>query len=267
MTIVSTSSFSATVIGDYWMKRSPTIFQQTSWDTICASLIHKNDLDVVHASPPLHTKGGTATATPSATDRAARVRANFRKLIQIHRTSVAPASYARKDNMRNVTSVQQLALNNVEIPHQDDIVEMPEIRESDAIRFDIDKIKVDVKNSLQVRQELQARIADHKASEQSCAECLPQLEGEKKMKERTQLLLENPEENMMKLIKILATAQERMKKLQDQWDEHRIPLEQQIQTAQQNNSQYVCDGHWRAPSAFDRVATAIAHCLHEILSF
>lgn len=177
---------------------------------------------------------------------------------------MAPASYAKKDNIRNVTSVQQLALNNVEIPHQDDIVEMPEIRESDAIRFDIDKIKVDVKNSLQVRQELQARIADHKASEQSCAECLPQLQGEKKMKERTQLLLENPEENMTKLIKILATAQERMKKLQDQWDEHRIPLEQQIQTAQQNNSQYVCHGICVPLCAHSIRVPPHVHCLHEI---
>lgn len=214
------------------MKRSPTIFHQTSWDTICASLIHKNDLDLVHTQR-------SDNGIQMAADRVSQVRDNFRKLIQIHKTSVAPGSYAKKDNIRNVTSVQQLALNNVEIPHQDDIVEMPEIRESDAIRFDIDKIKVDVKNALQVRQELQAQIAEHKASEQNCGDCLPQLQNEKKMKERTQLLLENPEENMAKLMKILATAQERMKKLQDQWDEHRIPLEQQIQTAQQNNSQYV----------------------------
>lgn len=216
-------------ISDYWSKRSPTIFQQTSWNTICASLIHKNDLDLVNAS----------TAQLASVDCGARSKANFRKLIQMHKTSVAPSSYVKKDNMRNITSVQQLALNNVEIPHQDDIVEMPEIRESDAIRFDIEKIKADVRGSLQIRQELQTKITECKTTEQQCIDCLPQLQNEKKMKERTQLLLENPEENLMKLAKILQTAQERMKKLQEQWDEHRIPLEQQIQTAQQNNAQYV----------------------------
>lgn len=177
----------------------------------------------------------------NSTDRFAQTKVNFQKLIQIHKTSVAPASYIKKDSIRNITSVQQLALNNVQIPHQDDIVQMPEIRESDTIRFNIEKIKIDVKNLLQLRQEIQTQIAACKANEQKCIESLPQLQNEKKLKERTQLLLENPEENLVKLTKILVTAQERMKKLQEQWDEHRIPLEQQIKTAQQNNLQYVSE--------------------------
>lgn len=215
------------VISEYWLKRSPTIFQQTSSNTICASIIHKNDLDLVNVS------------RANNTERIADDKVNFQKLIQIHKTSVAPASYIKKDSIRNITSVQQLALNNVQIPHQDDIVQMPEIRESDTIRFNIEKIKIDVKNLLQLRQEIQSQISECKTNEQKCIESLPQLQSEKKLKERTQLLLENPDENLVKLTKILVTAQERMKKLQEQWDEHRIPLEQQIKTAQQNNSQYV----------------------------
>lgn len=217
------------VISDYWSKRSPTIFQQTSWSTICASLIHKNDLDVANLS----------SSKQASVDRVAQAKSNFRKLIQLHKTSVAPSSYVKRDSMRNITSVQQLALNNVEIPHQDDIVEMPEIRESDAIHFDIGKTRADVRNLLQIRQELQTKITECKTTEQQCFDCLPQLQNEKKLKERTQLLLENPAENVVKLVKILQTAQERMKKLQEQWNEHRVPLEQQIQTAQQNNAQYV----------------------------
>lgn len=191
--------------------------------------------------------------------RAARCKTNFQKLIQLHKTSVTPSSYVKKDNMRNITSVQQLALNNVEIPHQDDIVEMPEIRESDAIRFDIEKIRADVRNLLQLRQELQTKITECKTTEQQCIDSLPQLQNEKKLKERTQLLLENPEENLVKLAKILQTAPERMKKLQDQWDEHRRPLEQQIQTTQQNNAQYVSG--WFIHSTFGGISDPILFVL------
>lgn len=212
------------------MKRSPTIFQQTSSNNICASLIHKNDQDLVNLS-------NTATAT--ATDLLPnnnQVNHNFRRLIQLHKTSVAPLSYVKKDSIRNITSVQQLALNNVEIPNQDDIVEMPEIRESDAIRFNIEKTKADIKNLLQHRQDLQTQLTECKTNAHQFIDQLPQLQAEKKLKERTRLLLENPEENTAKMTKILATAQERIKKLQDQWDEHRIPLENQIQAAQQSSS-------------------------------
>lgn len=225
------TSNQSTELNEYWSKRSPTIFQQTSSSNICASLIHKNDQDLF----------GSGGATNLSDEQAVPVlQRNFRKLIQIQKSIVAPSSYVKKDNLRNVTSVQQLALNNVEIPHEDDIVVMPEIRESDAIRFEIEKIKAEIKNLIQHRHDLQSQIAECKTGAKTLTEQLPKLQSDKKLKERTQLLLENPEENIDKMTKVLATSRERIKKLHDQWDEHRIPLEQQIEIARgSSNSKYV----------------------------
>lgn len=222
-------------LNEYWTKRSPTIFQQTSSSNICASLIHKNDQDLL---------GSVTTSDVNSNDENQKsisvLQQNFRKLKQIQKSTVAPSSYIKKDNLRNVTSVQQLALNNVEIPNENDIVVMPEIRESDAIRFEIEKMKAEIKNLLQHRQDLQSEMGDCKANTKTLIDQLPQLQCEKKLKERTHLLLENPEENIEKMNKVLATSHERIKKLKDQWDEHRIPLEQQIEIARgSSNSKYV----------------------------
>lgn len=237
-------------LNEYWSKRSPTIFQQTSSNNICASLIHKNDQDLL-CVPAGH--GGKHYGTEQAAAGAARpsneqkqsqpmqslaIQRKFDKLIQLQKSTIAPASYVKKttNSIRNVTSVQQLALNNVEIPHEDDIVPMPEIRESDAIRFEIEKVKADIKTVVFHRQTIQSQLSECRANVKCFTEQLPQLQSEKKLKERAQLLLANPEENIAKMTKVLATSHERIRKLHEQWDEHRIPLEQQIDVARSSSS-------------------------------
>lgn len=219
--------------GDYWMKRSPTIFQQTSSSNICASLIQKNDQDLLNVPP---SKSNKTVATDLST---VQPNHNFRKLISLQK-SLNLTPYVKIDPKRGAMSVKELALNSVEIPHADGIVEMPEIRESDTIQFDIEKIKSDIQLLLQNRQDLQATISECKADAQKYGDQLPSLQSEKKLKERAQLLLENPEENITKMGKVLTATQERIEKLKEQWDEHRIPLEQQIETAKRSsNSKYV----------------------------
>lgn len=243
----TTTKCQSNELNEYWSKRSPTIFQQTSSSNICASLIHKNDQDLVNGGGGGVGGGGDDDGNMIAKNlinenqtTVPALKRNFRKLIQIQKSIVAPSSYVKRDNLRNITSVQQLALNNVEIPNEDDIVVMPEIRESDAIRFEIEKVKNEIKNLLQHRQDLQTQMAECKNGIKTLTDQLPQLQNEKKLKERTHLLLENPEENIEKMAKFLATAHERIRKLNDQWDEHRIPLEQQIEMARgSSNSKYV----------------------------
>lgn len=216
---------------EYWLKRSPTIFQQTSSSNICASLIHKNDQDLLKSID--NVKPGTLNSQQL-------LKQNFRKLIQQQIVIHGAGKHMKKDNLQNVMSVQQLTLNSVEIPHEDDIVVMPEIRESDAISFAISKIRENIKQLLQIRQDLQTEMNECKMESEKLLDQLPQLQNDKKIKERTQLLLENPEENILKMTKVLATSQGRIKKLKDQWDEHRIPLEEQINVARQSsNSKYV----------------------------
>lgn len=172
--------------------------------------------------------------------------ASFQKLLQIHhKTSTVgpqpavrtkPAIAPRKDNIRNLKSVQQLTLNNIEIPNENDIVEMPEISQSDAIQFDIEKLKENIEKFLNERQHMQANISDAKDERTKENELVIQLRAERKVKERIHLVLENPEVNYGKMQTMVSNTQERIDKLKDQWDEHRGTLEEQLEKARETST-------------------------------
>lgn len=185
-------------------------------------MIHKNDFD-----------GETGKTTSRRTS-------NFQKLLQLNKsngTQSSTSSHIKRDHIRNVKSIQQLTLNNIELPHANDIVAMPEISQCDAIRFDIEKIKANIEQALLSRQKLQDTFEECKNGKQKEIDTITKLKSERKVAERTNLLLENPEVNLSKMEKVLATTQERINKLQDQWEEHRRPMIQQLETAKQSSTQ------------------------------
>lgn len=143
----------------------------------------------------------------------------------------------KRDHIRNVKSIQQLTLNNIELPHANDIVAMPEISECDAIRFDIEKIKSNIEQASVDRQKLQSNLDEYKAEKQTEIDAITKLKSERKVAERTNLLLENPDVNLNKMEKVLATTHERINKLREQWDEHRQPMIQQLEMAKQSSTQ------------------------------
>lgn len=165
------------------------------------------------------------------------VNRNFQKLLQLHQSGVNSQATIKKEHVRNIKSIQQLTLNNIEIPNENDIVVMPEISELDAIRFQIEKIKGTIEQFLQHRQQLQANINECKEEKLAENEVITKLKSEKKIKGRTNLLLENPEVNFTKMENVLATTQERIKKLNEQWQEHRLPLVEQLETSRQSSTQ------------------------------
>lgn len=220
---------------EYWTKRSPTIFQQTKSNNLCATLIHKNDIDRF---------GGGADL---------RSTKNFNKLLSVQKigpmprrtlplkataaaavtaTAGTPVPAARtKENIRNIKSVQQLTLNNIEIPNQNDIVQMPEISEVDALNFDVEKLKESIEQCVMNRKTLMSRINDVKEAKATEERSLAKLRDNKRIKERTHILLENPEVNVAKMGAVLAATRQRMNQLAAQWDEHRLPLQQQLEQA------------------------------------
>lgn len=206
------------------------MFQQTRSHNLCPSLIHKNDADTICGSAArtnasfrklllLHGRTGTDAATPVPAVRAAK-----------------PAVVPRKDHLRNVKSVQQLKLNNIELPHDDDIVQMPEVSELDAIQFDIEKLKEGIEENVAEQQQLLANIADLKSEMGKENELLVQIRAERKVKERTHLVLENPDVNYSKMVGVVANTQERIDKLKEQWDEHRVALMEQLDKARQSST-------------------------------
>lgn len=205
-------------IREYWLKRSPTVFQQTQSVNLCASLIHKNDID-------------------RSVDR----NRSFDKLLNVlGKQPTIGIRTTSKDHLRNIKSVQQLTLNNIEIKNQNDIVIMPEISPVDALNFDIEKLKQSIEQCVLNRKSLMSRINDIKELKVKEEENIVKLKEQRKIAERTHILLENPEVNITKMGAVLEATKERMKHLKEQWDERRIPLLEQLEQTQQSTSkQYV----------------------------
>uniref|UniRef100_A0AAG5DNG7 Coiled-coil domain-containing protein 22 homolog n=1 Tax=Anopheles atroparvus TaxID=41427 RepID=A0AAG5DNG7_ANOAO len=92
-------------------------------------------------------------------------------------------------------------------------------------------------------QELRAECQEHRAKRETVRvgakeldQVVTKLKDEKKVKERTHILLENPEVNVAKLESIIAAAGEKMKKLQSQWETHRAPLVATLEEQQAKHS-------------------------------
>ncbi|XP_049545267.1 coiled-coil domain-containing protein 22 homolog [Anopheles darlingi] len=73
-------------------------------------------------------------------------------------------------------------------------------------------------------QALRAKRETIDRETRSIEQTVDRLKEEKKIKERTHILLENPEVNIAKLEAIITAAGEKMKKLQSQWETHQAPL-------------------------------------------
>lgn len=205
-------------IREYWLKRSPTVFQQTQSVNLCASLVHKNDIDRLD-------------------DR----NKSFDKLLNaLGKQPTIGIRTTSKDHLRNIKSVQQLKLNSIEIKNQNDIVIMPEISPVDALNFDIEKLKQSIEQCVVNRKSLMSRISDIKELKVKEEENIVKLKEQRKIAERTHILLENPEVNITKMGAVLEATKERMKHLKEQWNERRIPLMEQLEQTQQSTSkQYV----------------------------
>lgn len=99
----------------------------------------------------------------------------------------------------------------------------------ETLQEEIDQIRAEIERGVAEGTSLEGdrREVDELSDVQKTA--VGKLKDEKKIKERTHILLEDPEVNVKKLQGIIAAGGERMKKLQDQWDTHRIPLENELE--------------------------------------
>lgn len=217
-------SFCSAEIRDYWLKRSPTLFQQVRHPNLCATLLQKNDVDRLRQNQTLSSR--------------------FDRLIRHlgddptkHKSSIATdPSVLAKDHMRNVKSVQQLTLNNVQIPNENDIIRMPEISAADTLDFDIEKLKQSIESGLQTEQQLNGTIAQLAAGRATTKDGLIELGVEKKIKERTQILLENPAVNVEKMKEVLRVTETRIAQLAVQWEAHRAELVGELELANSSMS-------------------------------
>ncbi|CAD7087154.1 unnamed protein product [Hermetia illucens] len=211
---------------DYWHKRSPSVFQQTNSQTILSSIIHKNDvasnssdfnLDPEELMKSIITKNLGAKRPSSAVD-------SSKKLNEINHvdTSSSSSSSSIADKTKSIqqqSSSGQLDGNTQEV-----------------LNSEIGKLKSAMDELLTSRKKILADITSIKEARTKQEEANKELRNERKIRERTCILLENPEENVKKMDMVLAATKERMNKLMEQWKSHKDPLVKTLEKSKSKNS-------------------------------
>ncbi|XP_061515734.1 coiled-coil domain-containing protein 22 homolog [Anopheles gambiae] len=135
------------------------------------------------------------------------------------------------------------AQNKAQCPLAEELEEAAEtpdrLGQLDALEQEIAAIETAISESRREQRELHAKRRTVAESAQAVESVVEKLKEEKKIKERTHILLENPEVNVAKLESIIAAAGEKMKKLQSQWEAHRSPLVATLEEHQAKNSDQV----------------------------
>uniref|UniRef100_A0A182R0G4 Coiled-coil domain-containing protein 22 homolog n=1 Tax=Anopheles farauti TaxID=69004 RepID=A0A182R0G4_9DIPT len=109
----------------------------------------------------------------------------------------------------------------------------------DALEQEIGRIEASIAETQREQAMLQTKCATVDENAKTLEKVNEKLREEKKIKERTHILLENPEVNVAKLESIISAAGEKMKKLQSQWETHRAPLVETLEQHAAKNSDQI----------------------------
>lgn len=221
--IPSSSKTCKAEIESYWKKRSPTIFQQTDNDSIIPTVLHKNELDFY-------------------TSKKYSIDEDFEKLVKkqssedlvlkdilLRSPSLSPEKTAKKPNEAG-------KLNESEKPP---IAQKPvtqNLSPIDKLNLEMSSLRDTIEEMLASRKQIQECVQNLKEDRVQYEKDVESLQKVRKVKERTCILLENPEVNLEKMKSLISSSEQRLKKVHQQWDEHRIPLEEALNEALSKNS-------------------------------
>lgn len=140
--------------------------------------------------------------------------------------------YSSSERKSTVVPVGQAASHAVE--QKQDVLSIVEAAKPgktplETLQEEIDQIRAEIERTVVEGTGLEGERMEVAEQCEVQLKAVGKLKDEKKIKERTHILLEDPEVNVKKLQGIIAAGGERMKKLQDQWDAHRIPLEKELE--------------------------------------
>lgn len=192
-------------IREYWVKSSPTIFQQTKSNNLLPSIIHTNDLELIN---------------PSVSSPERKLQPNKTNVL-LNGQEVIKDSTKTDDLIQEISKdVQIMKIVNKESP-------------LDILNTEIEKLKKVIEENVTEKNSLEEKFDETKMTKNQIETELIQLKDERKIKERISILLENPETNIKKMETVLTATVDRMKNLSEQWEEHRIPLVEALQKSKE----------------------------------
>ncbi|XP_055593218.1 coiled-coil domain-containing protein 22 homolog [Uranotaenia lowii] len=152
------------------------------------------------------------------------------KLLAFH------AESAGEDSMRLRSPIEDPSLGNSPLKSNESKPVYISKSPLETLQEEIEVIRIEIDREAQQNVELEDNHKQLEETLQLYLEETKKLKDEKRLKERTHILLEDPEVNLKKLESIIAAGGDRMRKLQDQWDTHRIPLVETLEAHRVKNS-------------------------------
>ncbi|XP_053684089.1 coiled-coil domain-containing protein 22 homolog [Sabethes cyaneus] len=207
-------------IQEFWSRRSLESLDQ---DTLVPSLIAAND-GAIKSNQPIDAidEGDARYKFPLAPE----------KLLSKYFSATGSGG-------PDISQVKQVK-PNTSLPADAPVVEStnsnPVKLPLESLQREIDQLRTEIDKSKELYVQLQTGRQQQDESVEMHKKALAKLKEDKKFKERTHILLEDPEVNVKKLEAIIAAGGERMKKLQDQWDAHRTPLVETLEVHKAKNS-------------------------------
>lgn len=187
-------------IREYWVKSSPTIFQQTKSNNLLPSIIHTNDLEIFQ---------------PSGNGTSIRILQKNNKIQEVN------ISASNSEIVEEITKeVKLIQISSKESP-------------LDILNTEIETLKKVIEENVTEKNELEQKCDEMNIMKREIETQLIELKDERKIKERISILLENPETNIKKMETVLSATVDRMNNLTEKWEEHRIPLVEALEKSKQ----------------------------------
>ncbi|XP_065080310.1 coiled-coil domain-containing protein 22 homolog [Ochlerotatus camptorhynchus] len=207
----------AAEVKEFWSRRNLDGLDEGS---LIPSLIVAND------------GGMKSNATGGAideVDRQFRLPSSNEKLLEYFSNSVSNQRKVEPSGALGAV-VQKVILEQVSVESK------PGKTPLESLQDDIDALREEIEQNVEENAAVHGSRTELGESMEVYRRAIVKLKEEKKIKERTHILLEDPEVNVKKLEAIIAAGGERMKKLQDQWDAHRTPLVETLEAHRVKNS-------------------------------
>lgn len=199
-------------IKEYWRRHSPSVFQQTDKRTLLPSILQDNDRNLV----PTNVNNSSSYDSLKVMER------TFSKSSSIDGLSERSAGTKAEERL-----VRELIKNE----------ESKEDLELKGLMNEVEALRTLIETQSFELNEVNSALEEKEIEISALMEEIREIENEQKTEDRLEMLLEDPENSIEKLEERLVAAGEKMKQLQRQWEEAKVPIEAELEEAEQKYNQ------------------------------
>lgn len=228
----------------YWLKRSPNIFQATKINTLPNTLIHINDKECKKLAP-----------TKLDTEKLIELINTQSEQSMVTMTAIGVPKTSKAAALVKIASVEGGDKKKISGGGAGGSYLVSLFSSIQDLDKDIELLRQSIDEMLLEHKQIQISINNTKELRKQSQVTQTKLKDEKKVHERTCVVLENPEVNIAKMQALIASTQSRKAKLEEKWLQHREPLQQAWEStkAKNANSAQATEGQKKLESIQEKI--------------